>query len=244
MDIIAVIAVLCAYLVKGMSGFANTLIFSTIMGFTRNNINISPVELIVGFLANIIIFIKERRHIKARIWLPLSALVIVGTIPGALILKLWDVRFIKLIFGFAVLFLAVEMYIRGRSRKQMKGSRVMLTLIGLFSGILSGLFGIGALLAAYVGRTTENNSEFKANICAVFFAENVFRLLLYSFTGIITADVLSQAMWLVPFMFIGLVCGMVLSKRVSDRILRSIVTLLLMLSGVSLIVLNLPLGLP
>ena len=39
-----IIATVCAYFVKGLCGFANTLVFTTILGFTMNNINISPLE--------------------------------------------------------------------------------------------------------------------------------------------------------------------------------------------------------
>ena len=44
-----------AYFVKGLTGFANTLIFSTLLSFTSDNVNISPVELIVGYPANVVI---------------------------------------------------------------------------------------------------------------------------------------------------------------------------------------------
>ena len=36
------------------------------------------------------------------------------------------------------------------------------------------LFGIGALLAAYISRITENTNSFKANIGSVFLIENTF----------------------------------------------------------------------
>ena len=47
MIIIAIIATITAYIIKGMCGFANTLVFSSIMSFTANNINITPTELLL-----------------------------------------------------------------------------------------------------------------------------------------------------------------------------------------------------
>lgn len=42
MDVwIAAAAAVAAYLVKGLCGFANTLVFSSIMGFRANNIEIT-----------------------------------------------------------------------------------------------------------------------------------------------------------------------------------------------------------
>lgn len=49
-------------------------------------------------------------------------------------------------------------------------------VLGILSGFLCGLYGIGALLGAYVSRVTDDSSSFKANICVVFFVENTVRM--------------------------------------------------------------------
>ena len=235
MDIIAVIAVLCAYLVKGMCGFANTLVFSTIMSFTTNNITISPMELIVGYPPNILIAWKERKSISAKICFPLSALVILGSIPGAIFLKNGNTQLIKLLFGFVVVSSGMEMFFREFQKGKEKTAPAILIILGVLSGILCGLFGIGALLAAYVSRTTENSSAFKGNICIVFMVENSFRIILYSVIGIINYEIFKNALILFPFMLIGLFAGMFLAKVVSEKIVKNIVIVLLILSGISLI---------
>jgi len=236
MYIIAVIAVLCAYLVKGMCGFANTLVFSTIMSFTTDNIMISPIELIVGYPSNILIAWKERKAISAKICFPLSVLVILGSIPGALFLKNGNTQLIKLLFGFVVVFIGMEMFFREFQKGKEKTAPAILIILGVLSGILCGLFGIGALLAAYVSRTTENSSAFKGNICIVFMVENSFRIILYSVIGIINFEIFKNALLLFPFMLIGLFAGMFLAKVVSEKIVKNIVIILLILSGLSLII--------
>ena len=57
-------AAVCAYFVKGLCGFANTLVFSTILSFSTNNVNISPVELVLGLPSNIMISYKERKSVQ------------------------------------------------------------------------------------------------------------------------------------------------------------------------------------
>jgi len=93
---------------------------------------------------------------------------------------------IKIIFGVVVVLLGIEMLLREKQEKKGKKSPVVLAVVGILSGILCGLFGVGALLAAYVNRTTENTSEFKGNLCAVFIFENTFRLVLYAMTDLLT----------------------------------------------------------
>jgi len=228
-----------AYFIKGMTGFANTLVFSTILSFTTSNLNISPLELLVSSPSNLLIAYQNRKNLDAKVWLPLSALVILGCIPGAFFLKLGNVGTIKILFGFVILVVALEMFLRELKPGKMKPNKWILLLLGLVSGALCGLFGIGALLAAYVGRTTENAGEFKGNLCIVFSVENTFRLILYLATGIITREIALQALILVPFMAAGLAIGLFCAKRVPEKAVKRMIVLLLFFSGVSLILTNL-----
>lgn len=230
-----ILAVIIAFFVKGLCGFANTLVFTTILSFGNNNINISPVELILGYPTNIIMSWKEHRSINLKICVPLSALVIAGSIPGALFLKNADTTVIKLIFGFVILILGLEMLLREFQQKKSRQSGILLGIIGILSGVLCGLYGIGALLGAYVNRVTDNSHSFKANICIVFIAENTFRILLYGIWGIITMDILKQAVVLMPFMLLGLALGMLSSKVLNEKRVKKIVIIMLMVSGIALI---------
>ena len=231
-----IIATVCAFFVKGLCGFANTLVFTTILSFGNNNINISPVELLLGYPTNVILAWKERKSIKWSICLPLAAMVIIGSIPGVLFLKNVDTGMIKILFGVVIVVIALEMILRELRPGKGKQSKVVLTIIGLLSGVLCGLYGIGALLSAYVNRVTDDSRAFKANICVVFFVENTFRIILYSIWGIITLDILRQALILLPFVLIGLVLGMLSSKVLNEKIVKRIVIVMLMVSGVALII--------
>ena len=189
-----IIATLCAFFVKGLCGFANTLVFTTILSFGNNNVNISPVELILGYPTNLILAWKERRSIKWGVCLPLALLVIVGSLPGVFLLKNVDTSVIKVIFGAIIIFIGIEMLLREFQIGKVKESKILLAIIGVLSGLLCGLYGVGALLGAYISRVTKGSNEFKANICVVFFAENTFRIVLYVLWGIITFDILKQAL--------------------------------------------------
>ena len=92
-----IIATLCAFFVKGLCGFANTLVFTSILSFGTDNINISPVELLLGYPTNLIISWKERKSIDFKLCLPLSAMVIAGSLGGILFLKNADSGIIKII---------------------------------------------------------------------------------------------------------------------------------------------------
>ena len=231
-----IIATICAFFVKGLCGFANTLVFTTILSFGNSNINISPVELLLGYPSNIILAWKERKSIKWSVCLPLAAMVIVGSIPGVFFLKNIDTGVVKILFGIVIVGIALEMLLRELRPGKEKQSKVVLTIIGLLSGILCGLYGIGALLGAYVNRVTDDSRAFKANICVVFLAENTFRVVLYSIWGIITLDIIRQVLLLFPFVLFGLILGMLSGKVLDEKIVKKIVIVMLLISGVALII--------
>ncbi len=233
------IAAIGAFFVKGLCGFANTLVFTSVLGFASDNVNISPVELVLGFPPNLILAWKERKNLEPKVFIPLMAIVLAGSVPGAFFLKNTNAQTLKAAFGFLVVFLGIEMLLRGYQKKKSKGSKVVLGIIGLVAGVLSGLFGVGALLAAYVGRVTENSGEFKANFSAVFIAENLFRIILYGVLGIITASTLKQSFMLMPFMLAGLLAGMKSSRALDEKVVKKLVVILLIISGCVMIGKNL-----
>lgn len=229
-------AALIAFFIKGLCGFANTLVFTTALSFGSSNVSISPVELLLGYPTNIILAWRERRSIDLRICAPLSALVILGSLPGALFLKNADTRLIKLLFGVVIVLLAGQMFWRDRHPAKARMSRAALGVVGLLSGILCGLYGVGALLGAYVSRVAKDVSAFKANICIVFLAENTFRVAMYAACGILTRAVALRALSLYPFMLLGMGLGMRASAVLDERVARRLVIALLMVSGAALVV--------
>lgn len=89
-----ILATLAAFFVKGLCGFANTLVFQSILSFGVSNASISPVELVVGFPSNAILTWQNRKSLQPKIFLPLMALMLAGNIPGALMLSHIDGRIV------------------------------------------------------------------------------------------------------------------------------------------------------
>ena len=92
-------AAFLSFYIKGICGFANTLVFTAMLSFTNSNALISPVSLMLGYPTNAIIAFKERKYIDWKVCILLSALVIAGSIPGTFFLKNADAGIIKQLFG-------------------------------------------------------------------------------------------------------------------------------------------------
>ena len=235
------IAAFTAYFVKGVCGFANTLVFTTILSFSAVNASISPVDVLLGYPANLILTWKNRRSLDPKVFLPSAMLVLAGSIPGAFLLKNVDVRFIKLVFGFVVIALGMEMLTREfrKNKKSTHSSKLVLAIIGITAGMLCGLFGVGALLAAYVSRVTETDSSFKANISAVFIVDNTFRIILYKALGLLTPGTVQAVLLLIPCALLGLFTGIMCCGHMNEKNVRKITIVLLIPSGISLVWKNL-----
>lgn len=233
-----ILAAFCAFFVKGLCGFANTLVFDTILGFGVNNVNISPVELILGYPANITLVYKNRKHINKNIVIPLIIVVILGSIPGALVLRYVNANIVKMIFGVMVTLVGINMMYREYKPSSGKSHKVFDIVIGTLAGAMCGMFGVGVLLAAFVSKVTKTSTEFKANLSLVFIAENTFRFITYIFLGVMTFDSLIKAICLVPVMVIGLWVGMKAGDIMDEKLIKKLVIIFLIISGVAMIVNN------
>ena len=82
--ILWILATVLAFYIKGLCGFANTLVFTAVLGFGEANVNISPIELLLGYPTNLILTWRNRKQLDRKVYIPLSLLVLGGSIPGAL----------------------------------------------------------------------------------------------------------------------------------------------------------------
>ena len=237
MFLIYAAAVVLAYTVKGLTGFANTLVFSTVMSFFTDIKLITPIEIILGTPSNIFIAVRERRGFRWQVVLPLATLMIIGCIPGALFLKFGNPELIKMFFGIGVTLVGLQTLLS--ERLNLKPNRIALCIIGIVAGVMCGMYGIGALLVAYVTKTTDTPEEFRANVCFVFILVDIFRAILYISTGIFTAEIFLWALKLTPFMVVGMAIGTFLAGRLRADLVKKIIMIMLVLSGVSLMVTNL-----
>ena len=235
------LAVLAAYFVKGLAGFGNTLIHTGVMAFFLDNAVITPVDLLLTSPANGVLLWKHRACLDRRIWLPIALVSSAFLVPGALLLRNMDSRIVKLIFGAVVIALSLDM-LRDRGPQRAaprRGEKILRWVLVVASGILSGMFGVGALAAAVLEKITKDSRGMKANAAAVFVVDNILRLIIYAFTGLLTGERLLQALALAPAMGAGLFLGIRCAGRLSEKSVRLCVICVLALSGVMLIVNNL-----
>ena len=219
-----------AYFVKGLCGFANTLVFSSILSFWQDNIYITPIDLPLSLISNLLLVFHDHKALSVKIWGSGAFFMILGIIPGTFFLKAGDPALIKIILGFLTMGLALQMLLKKKSAGG-AGSALSHALIAILAGFISGLLGIGALISIYMARVTNSLEAFRGNLSLLFIMTNLFRFAIYIRTGI--------SLTLVPFMLAGLLGGTMLSSRLGGTLVRRVIIFFLLLSGVALVVTNL-----
>ena len=144
-----------AYFVKGLCGFANTLVFSSILSFWQDNIYITPIDLPLSLISNLLLVFHDHKALSVKIWGSGAFFMILGIIPGTFFLKAGDPALIKIILGFLTMGLALQMLLKKKSAGG-AGSALSHALIAILAGFISGLLGIGALISIYMARVTNS----------------------------------------------------------------------------------------
>ncbi len=219
-----------AFFIKGLCGFANTLVFQSTLRLTGTslNMNITPLECLLCWPFNLLMTWHKRAHLKLKRVAGLIVLVLGGAVIGVFLLKNLRNAFLNRLFGVTVILIALDLLF---VKRKSDPDSPLLKVIGFLSGILCGLFGVGAFLAAYMNRVSDSSDEFKANLSAVFIFENSFRLILYALSGMLTADIIRQVLLCFPISLIGLYTGLVCGRFVSERTAKILVLAALLISG-------------
>ena len=234
--ILWMLAAFVGYFVKGVAGIGNTLVVTSAMAYTRTNAEITPVELLLCVPTNLAVTWVYRRHIDWKLAIAPLCMVLAGDALGVLLLKNVDGTAMKAVFGVVLILLSVEQLWREfRGKPTRAGHPALMLTLGISAGVLCGMFGVGALLAAYLSRVTTDDATYKGTMSIIFTIENFFRVIAYSATGLLTAVSLTRAAILLPFMGAGLFLGIRLSNRLNARTMRLIIGVMLLLSGLPLL---------
>ena len=203
-EIIAIVFLsqLAGFVIKGLAGFGNPLLTNPLMAMRLDNVVITPTNILLDLPVNAWITWRSRHAFKVRAVLPVLIAILLGVIPGTLLLKLGTPWIIKALLGVFIIGLGIEMLLRDRTRG-ITPRNWLRNLISFVSGVMSGLFGINMLFLAYIERVSADRAAFRGSICFIFLVENSFRTLTYAANDIFTEFTLMLTAISVPAAILG-----------------------------------------
>ena len=221
------VVIMIAYIVKGLVGFGDPLLSNPLLAMRLDNKDITPALLPVSLILNAVIVWKNRHSLALRTVAPIAFWVMLGTIPGTLLLKVSAPWILKAVLGVFIMGLGVEMLTRKENAQ---------AVICLASGMMGGLFGINLLFLVYLERTAKGRGEFRGSICFVFLVENIFRMIVYGANGVFTPLSWQIAALSIPAALIGMWIGGCIDRHIDETQIRRIIIYVFILGGLSVLV--------
>lgn len=226
-----VVSIALSFIIKGLVGFGDPLVYTPLLSVFLPNSTITPGLLPVSLVLNARVVWKNRAHFSPQLVLPIAAFVMLGIIPGTLLLQYGSPSVLKLLLGLVIIAMGVEMLTRKSGSG--KPNALLRSVMSFLSGVTAGLFGIDLLFLAYLERVSQRREEFRGNVCFVFILECIFRVVLYLWSGMFTAQSLLLSLIALPASLLGMWMGALLDKRVSDRLSHRFIIYVFILGGVS-----------
>lgn len=233
--VIAFIIIIFSAMVQGATGFGFSLLAVPLLAFVLPLNVIVPILVLFSLLLNVIVFFKLQGHVdKVKIGILIGFGLI--SIPiGINALQGLDENIIKLAVGIIVIVSAVAMNFG--IKIHFKNEKVAYGLTGILSGILNGASSLsGPPVILMLSNEGVEKSTFRKTLATYFLALNLFSIPMFVLNGMVTTEVLSKSVILLPALIIGVLIGVGLGNKLPEKIFRKITLTLIFLMGIMTII--------
>jgi uncharacterized membrane protein YfcA len=223
-----------AYFVRGVAGFGSGLIAIPLLALFLPLGLIVPLVVFLDYVASATHGLKDRSEIRWREILPLLPFTAIGVLVGLYLFRSVDSAVLAQALGVFILLYAVyTLLVREGSAVV---SRVWAAPAGLLGGLVGTLFGTGGpFYVIYLKHRGLAKTPFRATFATVFLLDGAGRLSGYLAGGFFDRDWMLLAALSLPVMAVGLYAGGHVHVGISQRQFQIAVSVLLVLSGVSLL---------
>jgi uncharacterized membrane protein YfcA len=233
--LVAPLIVLLAYTVFALSGFGSTIIAVPLLAHLLPIKFVIPLIVLLDFAASASIGVRFRSGIdRGELKWILPALLLGVLIGTAILLKTPPQH---LVVALGALVASYGCYSVVAKPPRGSAPRWIGLAAGLVGGTMSASIGAGGpLYMMYLSRRISDKSRLRSTISALFVMTTTLRIVLFLFAALFTQDgLLTLALLLAPFIFLGLVIGHRLHVKMSRETLLKFIGALLTLAGLSLI---------
>ncbi len=181
------------------------------------------------------IVVQARRDIPYKEVLPVVAAGALGVPVAVYILKFADPSFMRI--GISILVLLFAALAPVNFRKEFRYTRIVGVLAGFSVGVVLPAFGVGGpLVTLYLLTRNWERTSVRAAMAFYLFVLDVFGVTGYAVAGLYTAERLTLIALMIVPMLAGLALGAVLLKRMSERVFRRVIVIIIVASSISVLV--------
>ncbi len=228
--------IIFAYIVKGVSGFGEGMVFITLSLLFLDIKFILPIAAVLMLAADLYLIYRTRMDVNRRALCIMAAPVVIGVLAGAYMLSVLDSAILETALGVFIFLFAVKMLVFDNGKAAGRIRKSLGTAAGFFGGLLDGVFGTGGPpVVMYLSHSGLGKAAFRATCIMTFFVYHVFRIFGYSYFGILTPETVQIGLLLIPGMILGSVVGMKIHPILDERVFRKLIGVLLLIVGMALI---------
>ncbi len=211
---IIVAAAVVAGAIQNIAGFGASVILLMVLPRFFNVLEATTLTQTICTGTTIMLAFIFRKYIEwKKILLPGIAFMVAAVFTISQ-LKKFDLAWLGAALGLFLLILSLY-YLFWQKKIEVHPTPLLAVAFGLLSGVLSGLFSIGAtLMAMYFLAVTEDRNHYMANLQLLLAVNNVVSLYTRAATGILTASLILPSL----IGFGGLLLGHLIGSRIAGKL--------------------------
>lgn len=241
-EVIFLIVVLVTNIIQGITGFAGTVLAMPpsvlLVGFDTAK----PILNVLGVLAGLYVVVTSYKHIDKKEFLKTVSVMIFGIIAGIFLKSLFtgNPSLLYKILGAIVVAVGLsgvyKIFIKKNDTDKSQNKILSYSLL-ISSGIVHGMFVCGGpLLVSYLTGRLKDKQSFRATISAVWVVLNSIIMFDDIRAGYFNPKMLVLLATSCAVLFLGMVIGNALYKKMSRELFMKITYVLLVISGASLFI--------
>jgi uncharacterized membrane protein YfcA len=243
MPVIPVIAIILVFsigaFIKGWSGFGSNLIIPPLLLilYLGEYPSIAMVITVsVNFLLNLLM-VLERKNLNLQLlsnYAPLVIPAVLFSLGIGFFLDKIDTSLFNIVFGLLIILATLNRIYQFRF--SIDNPTKYFIPIGILSGIINGLTGLGGLpVLILLSSTKMEKEEFKQTLVSFFMVMNVVFIVTQAINLQYTAYVFTNIGIVTVFALIACYLGILASRRVSDKYFSIVLNIILILFGINMV---------
>ena len=226
--------VFLGFFTQTIVGFASALVAFPFL-LTQYNLQEATVFLSLYYVIfSIVMIYKNHKDVDVQVFKSIAVTAALGYLLGFFILKTANPYFLQKALGVFVIIYSVYEW---KFKKTFILPKFIMGLGGFLGGIVGGIFSSGNLLfTPLVGSKVKNGVVFRATLLAIFAIANFLRFPFVVVSGLMTKKIFLESLLILPAFILALVVGHVVYRYINEQMVRKLILLFLVVSGVIFLV--------
>ncbi|MCF0116820.1 MAG: sulfite exporter TauE/SafE family protein [Bacilli bacterium] len=220
-------------IIQGITGFAGTVLAMPFSILLVGKDFAKPILNIVGLVVSLVIVIKNHRNIEWKLYGSICLFMGIGMIGGYFLERFLYNEIFLIVYGILICLIAIYyFFIKTPIKLPLWVNSIVMVIAGIIHMIfISG----GPLLIIVAKNKIDDKDKFRATLSMVWVTLNSLIMFTNISSGIMGLEHLYMLLILIPIVFLSLLLGKLILRKMSDDIFMKITCVLLFISGLTLL---------